>query len=164
MTDRDDAPHDGGCACGAVRFRMLKRPLVVHCCHCSWCQRESASAFALNAMVESDEVQLLSGTPENVKTPSASGAGQKILRCPECRVALWSHYAGSGESIRFVRVGALDRPSRLPPDIHIFTSTKLAWVVLPPGTASVPEYYDRKTFWRPDSLERLAALKARARH
>jgi hypothetical protein len=163
MPEPDDASYDGGCTCRAVRFRMLKRPLVVHCCHCTWCQRETGSAFVLNAMIESDEVELLSGAPEAVATPTASGAGQKIARCPTCRIAVWSHYAGGGEAIRFVRVGTLDEPTHLPPDVHIFTSTKLPWLTLPDDVPAVPEYYDRKTLWRPASLERLAALRARTK-
>lgn len=161
MSDPD--PYDGGCACGAVRYRMLKRPLVVNCCHCSWCQRETGSAFVLNAVIESDEVELLSGAPEPVQTPTASGAGQKIVRCPTCRVALWSHYGGGGETVRFVRVGTLDEPARLPPDVHIYTSTRLPWLTLPADVPAMPEYYDRKAIFRPESLERFAALRARTK-
>ena len=102
---------EGGCACRQVRYRMKGRPFFVHCCHCSWCQRETGSAFAVNAMVEADRVELLSGAPERVDTPSLSGKGQIILRCPNCRVALWSHYAGSGETVCFMRVGTLDEPA-----------------------------------------------------
>lgn len=163
MPDLDAAPYDGGCICRAVRFRMLKRPLFVHCCHCTWCQRETGSAFVLNAMIESDEVVLLSGALEAVPTPTASGAGQKIARCPSCRVAVWSHYAGGGDSIRFVRVGTLDEPARLQPDVHIFTSTKAPWLALSADVPAVPEYYERKTLWPPASLARLAVLRARTK-
>ena len=156
------APLEGGCTCRAVRYRLAGRPLFVHCCHCTWCQRESGSAFALNAMFESERVELLSGAPELVETPSASGAGQRIARCPRCRVAVWSHYAGAGDAIRFVRVGTLDEAGRLPPDIHIFTSSKQPWVVLPPGAPAVPEYYDRKQHWPAESLARRDAMRARA--
>jgi hypothetical protein len=103
-------------------------------------------------------VVLLRGAPEPVDTPSASGKGQKILRCPRCRIALWSHYAGAGELVCFVRVGTLDEPDRLPPDIHIFTASKQPWVLLPPNVPAVPEYYDRKLYWPPASLERRQAL------
>jgi hypothetical protein len=153
--------HDGGCTCGAVRYRMLGAPLFVHCCHCRWCQRETGTAFALNAMIEADRVRLLAGEPEFVDTPSNSGKGQRIARCPACRVALWSHYAGAGDKVSFVRVGTLDEPDRLPPDIHIFTASKQPWVVLPPGMPAVPEYYDLKTYWPPASQERRLALRAR---
>jgi len=161
MTSADDLPLEGGCTCRAVRFRLASRPLFVHCCHCTWCQRESGASFALNAMIESERVELLGGAPELVETPSASGAGQRIARCPRCRVAVWSHYAGAGDAIRFVRVGTLDAPGRLPPDIHIFTASKQPWLVLPPGTPAVPAYYDRRTYWPAESLERLDALRAR---
>jgi hypothetical protein len=159
----DDAPYDGGCTCRRVRYRMSGRPLFVHCCHCRWCQRESGSAFALNAMIEAERVQLRAGEVEVVDTPSNSGKGQKIARCPHCRVALWSHYAGSGDAVSFVRVGTLDEPDRLPPDIHIFTASKQPWVLLPPGTPAVAEYYRASEHWPKESLERRAALIARAR-
>ena len=153
---------EGGCTCRAVRFRLLGAPLFVHCCHCSWCQRESGAAFALNAMIESDRVELLDGDPELVATPSASGAGQRIARCRRCRVAVWSHYAGGGDMVRFVRVGTLDEAGRLPPDIHIFTASKQPWVVLPAGTPAVAEYYDRQKHWPQESLARRDALRAKA--
>jgi hypothetical protein len=149
---------DGRCTCGAVRYRMTSAPLFVHCCHCRWCQREAGASFALNAMIEADRVVLLQGETETVNTPSASGKGQKIVRCPICRVALWSNYAGAGEAIRFVRVGTLDDPDRLPPDIHIFTASKQPWIVIPEGTPAVAEYYDRRKFWPAESLARYHAI------
>ena len=94
--------------------------MIVHCCHCRWCQRESGASFALNAVIEADRVLLLQGEPQPVNTPSLSGKGQKVARCPACRIALWSNYAGGGDLVRFVRVGTLDEPDRLPPDIHIY--------------------------------------------
>jgi len=161
MATPADHTHDGSCTCGSVRYRMTSEPLFVHCCHCRWCQRETGSAFAINALIEAERVVLLAGTPEVVHTPSASGRGQKISRCPTCRVALWSNYAGAGEAVRFVRVGTLFEPDRLPPDIHIYTSTKQPWVLLPPDTPAVAEYYDRGSFWPAASLERARVLLAR---
>ena len=160
----DDAfPAEGGCDCRYVRYRMATRPLYVHCCHCRWCQRETGASFALNAMIEADRVQLLGGEVDLVDTPSASGKGQKIARCPRCRVALWSHYPGAGPSVNFMRVGTLDNPDLLPPDIHIFTSTKQPWVVLPEGANAVPEFYDLQAHWPEESLQRRDALKAKLR-
>ena len=153
-------PAEGGCDCRAVRFRLQTAPLFVHCCHCRWCQRESGAAFALNAMIEADRVVNLGIEPEVVRTPSASGLGQQIVRCPACRVALWSHYAGAGAVLAFVRVGTLDEPDRLPPDIHIFTSSKQPWLVLPPGVPAVPEYYERAAHWPAASLARRERLLA----
>ncbi len=134
--------------------------MIVHCCHCRWCQRESGASFALNAVIEADRVLLLQGEPQLVNTPSLSGKGQKVARCPACRIALWSNYAGGGDLVRFVRVGTLDEPDRLPPDIHIYTESKQPWVVLGPETPAVPEYYDRNAYWPKESLERRARLFA----
>jgi hypothetical protein len=147
-------PIEGGCDCGVVRYRMETQPLIVHCCHCRWCQRESGASFALNAMIEADRVVHLSSEPEITDTPSNSGKGQKIARCPKCRIAIWSNYAGAGPVLRFVRVGTLDSPDFLRPDIHIFTATKQPWIKLAADVPSVPEYYDRETYWSAESLAR----------
>lgn len=151
-------PTEGGCDCRAVRYRLQTAPLFVHCCHCRWCQRESGAAFALNAMIEADRVINLGVEPEVVDTPSESGLGQKIARCPSCRVAVWSHYAGAGPVVKFVRVGTLDNPDLLPPDVHIFTASKQPWVMLPAGTPAFAEYYERETLWPRESLARRQAI------
>jgi hypothetical protein len=130
----------------------------VHCCHCRWCQRETGASFALNAMIEADRVELTNGDVVVIDTPSNSGKGQKISRCPTCQVALWSNYAGAGDSVKFVRVGTLDDPDRVPPDIHIFTSSKQPWVVLAPDVPAVPEYYSRSKYWPTESIERQRKL------
>ena len=144
--------------------------MYVHCCHCTWCQRESGTAFALNAMIESDRLTLLnpteSPTLQKVQCPSRSGDGQTFYRCPECLIALWSTYDGGPDSglLKFVRVGSLDRSECITPNIHIYTSTKLPWVVL--NDKSVPvreEYYDWKEFWPAESMERMKVLKAKAK-
>jgi hypothetical protein len=160
MTGDSAFTAEGGCTCRDIRYRLTSRPMFVHCCHCRWCQRETGASFALNAMIEADRVEVLAGTPEIVLTPSNSGKGQKITRCPRCRVAVWSNYAGAGDAVRFVRVGTLDEPDRLPPDIHIFTASKQPWVVLPPGTPAVEEFYDREAYWPAASLARRQALLA----
>jgi len=158
MTREQGFPAEGGCGCGNVRYRMTSKPLFVHCCHCRWCQRESGASFALNAMIEADCVVNLGAEPERVLTPSESGAGQVVARCPRCKVAVWSHYAGSGPVVSFVRVGTVDNPDLLPPDIHIFTASKQPWVVLPTGTPAVADYYERENYWPPESLARRRAI------
>jgi len=160
-TPAASAIYDGGCTCRHVRYRMLGKPLFVHCCHCRWCQRETGSAFALNAMIEADRVQLLDGDVTAVDTPSNSGKGQRISRCPKCAIAVWSNYAGAGDAVRFVRVGTLDEPSRLSPDIHIYTASKQPWLTLPPDTPAEIEYYRAAERWPAESLERRAALLAK---
>lgn len=160
MNDLPTYPLRGHCTCGAVSYQLTARPLFVHCCHCRWCQRETGSAFALNAMIEADRVQLLQGEPLPVNTPSNSGKGQLILRCPDCHVALWSHYAGAGKAISFIRVGTLEQPDSLPPDIHIFAASKQPWVQLSDRVPVVDEYYDRQQHWPAESLARYRILRA----
>jgi len=154
--------HDGGCACGNVRYRMKSHPLIVHCCHCSWCQRQNGSAFAVNALIEADRVHLLQGNVVDVTVPSPSGKSQIISRCPNCQVALWSYYlvllGGIGKAVKFIRAGTLDDPGRTPPDIHIYTSSKQPWVTLSPDALVVEEYYATEEVWPKESLERRTVL------
>ena len=154
-----EAAYDGRCACGEVRYRLMSRPMFVHACHCTECQRLSGAAFALNAMIEAGRVATLAGEPEPVPVTGTSGKAQTIFRCPRCKVALWSHYPGGGAKISFVRVGTLDEPARLPPDIHIFTSTRLPWLELADGVPAVPGFYSAADRWPAESLERWAALR-----
>lgn len=135
--------------------------MFVHCCHCRWCQRETGSAFVINAIVEKAEVEVTRNQPMLINTPSHSGKGQKIHRCQECHIALWSNYAGAGDQILFLRVGTLDEPDALPPSIHVFTASKQPWFELPSHTPAVPEFYRFKDYWPAQSLERFkAALSA----
>ena len=157
MSNASKFPMEGGCSCRAVRYRMKTAPIVVHACHCTWCQRESGSACAVNAVVESGQVEVIAGKPEVVDTPSHSGKGQKIVRCPDCKVALWSYYATAGEAMSFIRVGTLADPSACPPDIHIFTSTKQPWVQLPAGAKAYAEFYNARDVWPPEALARWRA-------
>ena len=163
MTETAHEPHtDGGCTCRRIRYRMHGKPLFTNCCHCRWCQRETGSAFVINAMIEADRVETLGDAPELINTPSDSGKGQLIARCPTGHVAVWSHYGGSGRKVCFIRVGTLDNPDHYPPDIHIFTMSKQPWVVLPPGTPAMQEFYDLEKYWPAESLERRRVLRAKA--
>ena len=147
--------YEGGCTCGEVRYRLESPPMFVNCCHCTWCQRETGASYVLNALIEADRVNVLQGEPEMIDTPSASGKGQKIWRCPTCRVALWSNYAGFGEAVRFVRAGTLDEAGRITPNAHVFTSTKQPWVRIPDGHPVFDEFYKLKEQWPDDSRARL---------
>lgn len=148
-------PIEGGCGCGTVRYNMTTKPLIVHCCHCRWCQRETGSAFALNASIESDRVENLGTEPILIDTPSESGRGQQIARCPKCSIAVWSHYGGAGKRSKFVRVGTLDQPHLIQPDVHIFTASKQPWVAIPDDIPTFEEYYDMRQVWSSESLERV---------
>jgi hypothetical protein len=148
---------EGGCACGAVRYRLGSAPMFVHCCHCRDCQRQTGSAFVLNALIETDRISLLSGEPAPVGVPTDSGRPHEIYRCPACQTALWSDYGGR-PALRFVRVGTLDDPAALPPDVHIFTRSKLPWVELPEGVPAFEVYYDAQALWPAASLQRRRAI------
>ena len=152
------ATHEGGCSCGAVRYRLGSDPLFVHCCHCLNCQRQTGSAFVINLLIETDRVELLAGDPQPVDVPRDDGSNQTIWRCPTCQVAVFSQY--TRPQVRFVRGGTLDDPSAVTPDVHIFTRSKLPWVTLPDSVPAFDVYYETKQLWPAASLERLEALKA----
>lgn len=148
---------EGGCPCGAVRYRLNSAPIFVQACHCRDCQRQTGSAFVVNALIETDRITLLSGAPEPVAMPTESGRPHDVYRCPSCKTALWSDY-GRRPALRFVRVGTLDDPAALPPKAHIFTRSKLPWVGLPEGARTFEVYYDMKQEWPTESLERRRAI------
>ncbi len=150
--------HEGGCACGAVRYSFSVKPMITNCCHCSLCQRQTGSAFVINAIIETSAL-MVTGETATIETPSPSGKGQKIVRCATCHVALWSHYGGAGPALAFVRVGTLDNPTAIQPDVHIFTSTKQPWVRLPEGVRTFEGYYNAREVWSDDALAR--AIKAK---
>ncbi len=135
---------EGGCACGFVRYQVVSKPFITHCCHCRYCQRQTGTAFALNALFEKCNVKIISGTVEEIMTQSPSGKGQKIARCSKCKVAVWSNYfmGGIRDMIRFIRVGTLDNPDQFPPDVHIYTESKQPWVNLVPNDLVFSKFYD----------------------
>ncbi len=143
-----------------MRYRLASAPIWVHCCHCTSCQRETGSGFAVNALIEADRVEITAGRPVPILTPSESGRGQTIWRCPVCQVALWSNYGGNA-AIHFVRAGTLDRPGAVLPDIHIYTASKLPWVTIPAGARAVPRFYDYHSTWPAEAWERRAAALRR---
>jgi hypothetical protein len=149
--------RDGGCSCGAVRYRLTSDPLIVHCCHCVNCQRQTGSAFVVNVLIEAERVELLAGEPHVVPVPRDDGTVQPISRCPECQVALFSRY-GPPE-VLFVRGGTLDDPSTISPDVHIYTRSKARWVTLPDGVPAFDVMYDPAELWPPESRRRYAAVR-----
>ena len=152
-----DQPLEGRCGCGEVRYRLTGRPMFVHCCHCLDCQRQTGSGFVLNAIYELDRIELLWGDLEPVTMPTDSGRPHDIYRCKTCRTALWSDY-GRRSRARFVRVGTLEDPSALSPDVHIFTRSKLPWIGLPPEVPAFDVYYETEKLWPAESLARRRAV------
>jgi hypothetical protein len=149
---------EGGCACGAVRYRLSSEPLFVHCCHCLNCQRQTGSAFVINLLIETDRVELFGEEPVPVDVPRGRGK-QTIWRCPTCQIAVFSRYTRA--TVRFVRGGTLDDPSAVAPDVHIYTRSKLPWVTIPDSVPAFRTYYDTQKLWPAASLERLAKLTRR---
>lgn len=149
--------QEGGCACGAVRYRMTSGPMFVHCCHCSDCQRQVGSAFVVNALIEADRVELTRGRPVATTLPTDSGRPHDVHRCAACGTTLWSDYGRRGVMI-FLRATTLDDRAALTPDVHIFTRSMLPWVRLPEGVRAFDVYYDMAAEWPAESLARRAAV------
>jgi hypothetical protein len=152
-------PREGGCACGAVRYRLTSDPLFTHCCHCLNCQRQTGSAFVINLLIETDRVELLAREPQAVDAPRDDGSTQRIFRCPTCQVAVFSEY--SRPEVRFVRAGTLDQPGSVVPDVHIFTKSKVGWITIPDSAPAFEVYYDMSALWPAASLERVEAIRKR---
>lgn len=152
---------EGGCSCGAVRYRLTSLPMITHCCHCLDCQKQTGGAFAINALIETSRIEMLSGEPVIIDMPSPSGRGHEIHRCGQCDVALWSDY-GRRPYVRFVRVATLDQPHAIEPDLHIFTKSKAPWVRLPEGARAFDIFYDMKAEWPAESLTRREAASPKS--
>lgn len=152
---------DGQCFCGAVRFRMHGQPMFVHCCHCRDCQQQGGSAFAINALIEAERIELLEGQPVATRMKTDSGRVHDIYRCDQCQAPVWSDYGGR-HWLRFVRVAALENAGAFVPDVHIYTRSRLPWVVLPESAAVFADYYDQRALWPAESQARLRAAKERA--
>jgi hypothetical protein len=148
---------EGGCSCGAVRYKLTSRPLITHCCHCLDCQKQTGGAFAINALIEDSRIERLTDQDLHVvDMPSPSGRGHEIHRCPKCEVALWSDYGKRGY-LRFVRATTLDDPHAIEPDVHIFVRSKVPWLRLPDGARAFDIFYDMQKAWPPESLARRQA-------
>jgi hypothetical protein len=152
-------PYSGTCSCGEIQYRLLAEPMFVHCCHCLDCQKQTGGAFAINALIEASNVEIVEGVPHGVTMPTESGRPHIIYRCPKCQVALWSVYGGRHQ-IRFVRVSTLDTPHDIFPDVHIFTRSKVPWVALPPAVRAFEVYYDVEKEWPEESRARRKAAMA----
>jgi hypothetical protein len=151
--------REGGCACGAIRYRLTSDPLFTHCCHCLNCQRQTGSAFVINLLIESDRVELRAGDPQPVDVPRDDGSKQRIYRCRNCDVAVFSEYGRP--DVWFVRGGTLDEPDSVRPDVHIYTRSKVSWLTLRESVPAFDTYYDMRALWPAASLERAEALTER---
>ena len=151
---------EGGCNCGGVRYRLTSLPMFVNCCHCTDCQRQVGSAFAINAMIETDRIEVRSGELAVTTLPTDSGRPHDVYRCIACGTTIWSDY-GRRKVMSFLRATTLDEPAALPPDAHIYTRSKLPWVTLPADTPAFEAFYDLPKQWPAESLARLGVLTGR---
>lgn len=149
--------HSGRCACGAVTYSMQSDPIVVHCCHCRECQRQTGSGFVLNAIIEADRLTH-SGPTTEMTLPTPSGMGQIITRCAQCGTAVFSSYLSRQGKLRYIRAGTLDDPNACPPDVHIFTSSKLPWIDIAGDTPVYPDFYTFSDVLPPAAMARWTAL------
>jgi hypothetical protein len=150
----------GGCACGAIRYRVTEKPLIVHACHCRDCQRHTGSAFVINLWIErkfvlADETRL-----KTFRVTAGTGQPHDIYYCPNCGTRLWSHYHAAPGNTILLRAGTLDDAAAITPDVHIFTRSKLPWVPLPPGARAFETMYKLADVWSDESRTRLRASVA----
>lgn len=147
--------YEGGCSCTKLRFRLNAEPLIVHACHCRQCQRVTGSAFVMNALIRKEEVELLTGDIKRVQFPDTY---HTAYYCPECATYVWSEYrSGRFNECWFVRVGTLDEPDSLPPNVHIFTESKQPWVAIPEDVPSYRKFYRIKDTWTRSSIDRMGS-------
>jgi len=154
------AAAEGGCACGAVRFRFTDAPLFVHCCHCTRCQRETGAPFAHHAVIERTRLELLQGDPVFTLAPADSGRKHYVARCAGCGTAMWNCWGSREGVVAYVRVGAMDEPARFPPLAHIYVRSKQPWLALPDDASLHAGYYDGAKTWPAESLARYEAARA----
>jgi hypothetical protein len=145
---------EGGCSCGALRYRVAGAPLIVHCCHCRDCQRLTGSAFVVNLWMERSQVELLAGEPKTFELEGGSGKPHTVYFCGHCGAHVWSRYHRAPGDTVLLRAGTLDDPSAVKPDVHIFTRSKLPWVELPAGARAFRDFYDPAKVWPAESLAR----------
>jgi hypothetical protein len=158
MASKTPNTLEGGCGCGAVRYRLNDEPYIVHNCHCGLCQRQTGTGSAVNAFIETDRLELLSGELREVDFATGSGGTQTVVRCARCGTPLWSHYPRLGRKVAAVRVGTLDDPSRAPPDVAIFVADKPAWAPVPEGIPTFDQFYNPAEFWSPEVMARVRAV------
>ena len=149
---------EGGCSCGAIRYKLTQSPLIVHACHCRDCQRITGSGFVINLWIEKRFVERTGAAPKSFTLKGGSGKDHEAFFCDQCGTYVWSRYQGApggGGAFLFVRAGTLDNPDAVTPDVHIFTRSKLKWLRLPEGATTFETAYKIDEVWPADRKERL---------
>jgi hypothetical protein len=152
---------EGGCACGAVRYKLTSAPMIVHACHCRDCQRITGSAFVLNMWIERRCVEAGAVSPISFKIPAGTGNPHELFFCATCATYVWSKYHAAPGDTLLVRAGTLDDPAQIKPDVHIFTRIKVPWLELPKETPQFEAMYVPKDFWTPEIMARFQRSAAK---
>lgn len=159
MTTKPFPAITGGCHCAAVRYRILTAPLFCYACHCIDCQKDTGSAFALHAVIEAFNIKVISETRPKLLTliqdPSKPQAKSRHSLCPKCGTVLWGNDPQWDHAVSNVRIGTLDFPGIMEPDMHMFVGSKLGWIDLPKDAKTSRRGFDYKTTWPKSSLKRL---------
>lgn len=164
-TNSSHTVRTGGCACGQIRYELYNHPMIVHCCHCTDCKRLTGSAFVLNAWTEETNLKITQGEEKIQVAELCGGSGKphNVCFCPNCSTTLYSRYRPP--MCVYVRIGTLDQPTSLKPDVHIWTRSKPDWLDL--SSVGVPvykEYYNNMAdVWAPSSLKRFQMLMEEAK-
>jgi hypothetical protein len=122
-------PAEGGCQCGAIRYRLTGEPEWLAVCHCTNCKRQSGGAFSMSLRMRAADVQLSSGEPKRWTLLSDDGSRAKICHfCATCGVRLWHEHPEAGAF--HVKPGTLDDTSQLVPRYEGWTIRKLPWLTI----------------------------------
>lgn len=144
-------PVTGGCQCGEVRYTLKAPPLTLYCCHCTECQRQSASAFGISMRVRFDDIEVTGEMARHTRSKTESGSALVCEFCPRCGVRLF-HRRDAYEADVSLKSGSLDDTSWLVPAGHIWTGSKQKWVVIEEdglNYAGQPEDFEPlKARWR----------------
>ncbi len=133
----------GSCQCGSIRYAVPKEPLAIYVCHCTECRKQSSSAYGISFTVRRIDFRLLQGAPHSWSRQTASGHTLECAFCPQCGSRVWHQSTGHPKTLN-IKGGSLNAPVDLGNAIHIWTSSKLPGVVIPPGARSFAHEPERE--------------------
>ena len=147
--------YSGRCSCGEVIYSIFDIPIFTHACHCSLCQRYTASAFVVHSAIETNNFSLVSGKLIDTPGPSGSGSMHRVYRCNTCFDQIYSHYNFvENNGVLILKTTTLDNPNIFPPQAHIFLKNKLDWVKIDQDTPKFKGMYKREDVYSRESLKR----------
>ena len=125
-----ELPLEGGCVCGALRYRVSGLPLAVFICHCTNCKQRTGSAFSLSMISMRKDFEKSSGETLWRDSPGGSGAMHRQHVCPQCLTRTHTEMHAYPEVVN-VRPGTLDRPAAVTPIAQAWVSLAQPWAVAP---------------------------------